>query len=168
MRGPVGYHRRMKRSAWLAMGVTVGMALGACGDNGGGGHLADAPPSDGSGPELPPPRITVTVTLGGMPAAGKIVYFQNHDSTLASETQTNSGGNAAGVIDDGGFVTVIEPDPLSLITVPTQLATFVGVKAPDHLYVDVSPLGAAGAAITFNLTVPNEQVGNTYTLYSSC
>jgi hypothetical protein len=155
---------------WFATMIAVGTSIGACGDDGGVGDLVDAPPLDTGGPELPPPRVTVSVTLGSMPVMGQIVYFQNHDSTLVSETQTNIGGNAAGLIDYGGFVTVIEPTPLlvDMPAVTTRLVTFVGAKTLDILHVDVTPLSAIAAPVTFNLTVPNEQLGNTYTLYSSC
>jgi hypothetical protein len=168
MVAPFGYPLGMKRSAWFAIGVAV--AIGACGDDKGAGELIDAPlPPDGSVSELPPPRVAVSVTLGGMPAMGQIVYFQRRDSTLASESQTNSGGNAAGVVDDGGFVTVIEPAPLAALpSVTTRLATFSGVKPLDELHVDVTPLPSPGTPITFTVTVPDEQVGHTYTLASSC
>jgi hypothetical protein len=161
---------RMKRSMWFVIVIASGTAMGACGDDGGVGHLPDArPPPDTGGGELPPPRVTVSVTLGSMPVMGQIVYFQNHDSTLVSEAQTNSGGNAAGVVDEGGFVTVIEPTPLfAEVEVTTRLATFTGVKPLDELHLDITPLGSLGAPVTFNVSVPNEQVGNTYTLYSTC
>lgn len=167
MVAPFGYPLRMKRSAWFAIGIAASIA--ACGDDRGAGTI-DAPgPPDGSVSELPPPRVALSVTLGGMPEPGQIVYFQRRDSTLASESQTNIGGNAAGVVDDGGFVTVIEPVPLAALpSVTTRLATFSGVKPLDELHVDVSPLVAPGAPITFPVTVPDEQAGHTYTLASSC
>lgn len=157
---------------WIVIGFTVGTAIAACGGDGGAVHLGDAmpPPDVGlGGGELRPPRVNVSVTLGGMPIMGQIVYFQNHDSTLVSEAQTNIGGNTAGVVDDGGFVTVIEPAPLfDVPAVTTRLVTFAGVKPLDELHVDISPLSLVPAPVTFNLTVPNEQLGNTYTLYSTC
>jgi hypothetical protein len=158
----------MNRSVWFVTVIAFGTAIGACG--GGAEQLDDAPPpSDGGGFERPPPRVAVSVRLGGMPVMGLFVYFQNHDSTLASEAQTNIGGNAAGVVDDGGFVTVIEPPPLSAVEAArTRLVTFAGVKLLDELHVDVSPLGFVPPPVTFNLSVPDEQLGNTYTLYSSC
>lgn len=161
----------MKRWTWLAVGV-LGMGSAACGDDGGRGRLADAPlPTDGQSPEQPaPPAVTVTVTLLGAPAAGQTVYFQSADSMLVREAKTASDGTASAQLDLGGFVTVIEPDPPQAGSgaLRTRLATFAGVKPGDALHLDVAAPGTAGAQVKFDVSVPNEQLGNDYSLFSSC
>lgn len=148
---------------------------GGCNDNNTVGKLPDArPPIDTMLTEEPPRPVTVTVTLGGLPKMGQTVYFQQPESTLVLETTTDANGKAQAVVRSGGFVTVIEPEPvlaLQAFEVPvitTHLATFAGVKEGDDLHLDIQPAPPTPTAITFDLTVPNEQVDHSYTLYSSC
>jgi hypothetical protein len=166
----------MKQWAMVLTTAIMGTGLAACGDDEGKGHLADAPlgvqdaePADATQAIQP---VTVTVTSNGSPASGLTVYFQNADSSLVSDTKTGDDGKASAVMAAGGFVTVIE----SVMTQsgsgsgngPTQLATFAGVKPGDNLHDDLGGMATEIASITFDVSVPNEQVGNEYLLYSTC
>jgi len=160
----VGYHRAMPRWGLLSIvlacaGVAGG---GGCNEDGKLGHLPDARPVDGPLVEDPPPPVIVTVTRDGSPAMGRTVYFQSADSSLVAEIMTGTDGRASALMGNGGFVTVIEPEPGVAV-----ISTFAGVRSGDQLHLDLAP-PASTPPITFTLSVPNEAVDNTYTLYSSC
>jgi hypothetical protein len=124
--------------------------------------------------------VTITVTDLGDPLMGVTVYFQEADSTLVRAAQTDAAGKASAVLHAGGFVTAVQvtqppPQPVragSAFEAPpgpdSQLHTFAGVKPGDDLHLDLEPPPPQTADITFDLTVPDEQLGRTYTLYSSC
>jgi len=169
----------------------LGVAAVACGDDDGSGNLADAPPSmtidarpADAAPEIdappidsPPPAprtVTVTVTLAGVAAPGQTVYFQSADSQRTTTVETDVNGDATALVEAGGFVTVIEPEPrieavrgLAEIGPNAHLSTFAGVQPGDHLFVDV-PLQDVGTSVTFAINVPDEEQNRRYDLYSTC
>jgi hypothetical protein len=165
----------------------LGVVAAACGDDGKTGQLADAPPSidariidgapgidgpaiDGPTIDSPPPGVTVTVTLGGVPAPGVIVYFQSQDSATTATVATGADGVATSEVEAGGFVTVVDPLPLEqgVIGPTAHLATFAAVQPGDHLFRDVPVLPVQGASVQFTVSVPNEELGYDYTLHSTC
>src|SRR5579883_1406925 len=105
-----------------------------------------------------PGAVTIAVTLQGQPASGATVYFQNADSSLVAEMQTGSDGWATQDMLPGGFVTLIEPQPvvtgaaLGTAGVPAGqvIDTFAGVKPGDVLVVAVGE--EVAQAITFPIT----------------
>lgn len=167
--------------------VVVCLGLGGCGgcnDNNGVGHLPDAPPAPDAPLDTPIDMaplspVTLTVTEGGDPLMGVTVYFQESDSTLVKAAQTGADGKASAVVHAGGFVTAVQvtlPQPTrqgsaneGLPQGPdSQLHTFAGVKPGDDLHLDLHPVTPETTDVTFDLSVPNEELGHTYTLYSSC
>ena len=172
--------------------VSVVGVVAACGDDGKTGLLADAPPLtdariidgapgidgpaidaapiDGTPIDGPVPGVTVTVTLGGVPAPNVTVYFQSKDSATTATVATGIDGVATSPVEAGGFVTVVDPEPPppGLIGPTAHLATFAGVQPGDHLFRDVPLESAQGASVQFTISVPNEQQGYDYTLYSTC
>jgi hypothetical protein len=181
-----GYDVRPMRAFLVLPSLVVSLGLGGCGgcnDSNNVGHLPDARPSpdaplDAPPIDAPPAAVTVTVTQGGDPLMGLTVYFQESDSTLVRAAQTGADGKASAVVHAGAFVTVVQVFPAQVARggtpdeIPpgdsTQLATFAGVKEGDDLHLDLAPVTPAGTQITFDLSVPNEELGRTYTLYSSC
>jgi hypothetical protein len=161
--------------------LVVSLGLGGCGgcnDTNGVGHLPDASPALDA--ELDAPTdvatvdsVTITVTLGGSPKMGLTVFFQESDSALVRTMPTGADGKASAVLHAGGFVTVVRrtvPDaPSEAPPGPSsQLFTFAGVKPGDDLHLDLEPAAPELTEVTFDLSVPNEELGNTYKLYSSC
>jgi hypothetical protein len=128
----------------------------------------------------PTSPVTITVTDLGDPLMGVTVYFQEADSTLVRAAQTDASGKASAVLHAGGFVTAVQVTQLPQQPVragaafeappgpDSQLHTFAGVKPGDDLHLDLDPVTPETTDITFDLTVPDEQLGRTYTLYSSC
>lgn len=140
---------------------------GACGDDDSNGRLPDAPTSIEA--SVDPMPVTVTVTFGGKPSANQTVYFQSKDSVTTETRQTDASGNASAVVEAGGFVTVIEPArPPSGLDAFTNLSSFAAVQPGDHLYVDVPGSSGEDQTFTVNVSVPNEEVGNDYWLYTTC
>lgn len=168
------------------LSIMVSLDLGGCGgcnDDNKVGQLPDAPPPAPDAAldasiDAPPSQVTITVTDLGDPAMGLTVYFQESDATLVLAAQTDAGGKASAVLHAGGFVTVVQVTPQAVRAgaafegVPqgpdSQIHTFAGVKPGDDLHLDLDPVSPATTDITFDLTVPDEQLGRTYTLYSSC
>jgi hypothetical protein len=165
------------------LSLMVALDLGGCGgcnDDNKVGQLPDAPPPPPDAPldMVPTSPVTITVTDLGDPLMGVTVYFQEADSMLVRAAQTDAGGKASAVLHAGGFVTVVQvtlPQPVragAAFEVPpgpdSQLHTFAGVKPGDDLHLDLEPVTPETADITFDLTVPDEQLSRTYTLYSSC
>jgi hypothetical protein len=165
------------------LSLVVSLDLGGCGgcnDDNKVGQLPDAspPPPDAPLDMAPPSPVTITVTDSGDPVMGLTVYFQESDSMLVRAAQTDADGKASAVVHAGGFVTVVQvtnPQPVRQVTanegIPqgpdSQLTTFAAVKPGDDLHLDLHPVSPE-TDITFDLTVPDEQLGRTYTLYSSC
>ncbi len=181
-----GYDARPMRAFLGLSSMVVSLGLGGCGgcnDSNGVGKLPDAPlapdaPLDGP-TDLPPATpVTITVTDGGGPLTGLTVYFQESDGTLVRAAQTDADGKASAMMHAGGFVTAVQLFPVPQVKlgapdeVPpgpsSQLTTFAGVKEGDDLHLDLEPVTPEGTDVTFDLSVPNEQLGRTYTLYSSC
>jgi len=163
----------MMRRALVATWGLLTIAVSACGDDDAAGRLPDAGPTLDAAIDTPtaPMPVTVTVTLGGVPSKDQVVYFQSRDSATVSTQMTDADGNARAVVEAGGFVTVIEPTrPAQGIAPFTGLSTFAGVQPGDHLYVNVSidraPPASKNATITVKM--PNEQLGYTYQLQSTC
>ena len=185
-----GYDARPMRTflGWLSLVVSLGLGagLGGCGgcnDDNKVGQLPDAPRAPDAALDAPidmspAAPVTITVTDGGDPLMGLTVYFQESDSMLVSAAQTDAGGKASAVVHAGGFVTVVQLFPVPQVRagapfeVPpgprSELTTFAGVKPGDDLHLDLDPVTPETTDITFDLSVPNEELGRTYTLYSSC
>jgi len=182
-----GYDARPMRAFLGLCLFVVSLQLGACGgcnDNNGVGRLPDAPPPPPDAPldvaidTAPASPVTITVTDGGDPVMGLTVYFQESDSMLVSTAQTGADGKASAVVHAGAFVTVVQVFPVPQVRagapdeVPPGpdigLHTFAGVKPGDDLHLDLEPGTPEPVDITFDLTVLDEQLNRTYTLYSSC
>jgi hypothetical protein len=181
-----GYDARPMRDFLVVASLMVSVGLGGCGgcnDSSSVGHLPDARPAPDAALDapidLPPPApVTITVTQGGDPVMGLTVYFQESDSTPVRSMQTGVNGKAGAVMHAGGFVTVVQLFPVQPVRAgaPSEappgprsdLTTFAGVKEGDDLHLDLDPVTPEATAITFDLSVPNEELGRTYTLYSSC
>jgi hypothetical protein len=162
--------------------VLVALVTAACGEEATQGPLPDAPvptvdaraidsaPDIDAAPPIdrPPPGVTVTVTVGGVPSPGQLVYFQSHDSPTMVGAITDTDGVATGMVQAGDFVTVI--DPLSPVEIggPVHLSTFAGVRPGDHLLRDVPVPVTQGDSIRLTITIPDEQQGYDYVLYSTC
>src|SRR5580658_2025808 len=128
----------MRTSILLALAAVVG-----CGGNS-TKHLADAPKSDApksidskdidAAPDAAPTgTVSIAVDNNGSAVVGATVYFQDADSTVVSNTVTGSDGTASATIAEGGFVTVIEPEPADS---EQFLDTFSGVKPNDKLTLE--------------------------------
>jgi hypothetical protein len=144
----------------------LGMFAGACGVENTG--VADAPPGDAAGDAAPDAEmlgVTVTVTLGGVASPGQTVYFQSRDSVTTETVLTGPDGNATAIVEAGGYVTVIKPEPR--VALDAHLSTFAGVKPGDHLFVDV-PIQVATPTVSFTINVPNEGPSFSYWLDSTC
>jgi hypothetical protein len=97
---------------------------------------------------------------------------------LVRAAQTGADGKASAVVHAGGFVTVVQVFPVpqaragaafGVLPGPnSQLTTFAGVKPGDDLHLDLDPVTPETTDITFDLSVPNEELNRTYTLFSSC
>jgi hypothetical protein len=111
-----------------------------------------------------PGAVTIAVTVGGVPAAGVAVYFQNADSALVLAVSTDQRGTANAVLPAGGFVTAIEPPDGTGIT---RLATFADVAPSDALRLELAPAQPA-ASTTFSLTVPTMAGAAGYQIATSC
>src|SRR5688500_10926160 len=165
---------------WVLALVAMGMSAGACGDDDNSGQLADAPPSSDArlvdappgdaaadaAPDAGPLGVTVTVTLGGVPSPGQTVYFQSRDSVTTQTVLTGTDGNAVAIVEAGGYVTVVKPEPPEPQEVPTaigpnaHLSTFAGVQPGDHLFVDVPLNDVSGPEpVSFTVNTPNEEQG---------
>src|SRR4051812_646376 len=95
--------------------ASVVLLVAACGDDGGVRHLDGGPTIDSpmmmiDAPVVPQP-VTVTVTSGGTPQADVKVYFLANDSSVISNTLTDSAGVASAVMPNGGTVTAVDPYP---------------------------------------------------------
>ena len=166
------YHARMfaPRLASLTHAALAALAaLTACG-NSGTNKLADAPIVIDDAPvfDAPPARVTVHVTLEGSAAPGVVVYFLNADSSVVSDTTTDSDGSASALMAAGGSVTVIEPQAPETLSASDHLDTIEGVQPGDLIPIDVD-LPDAGF-ITFSLVVPTDATAGvaTYHLSTSC
>ncbi|HET7505951.1 MAG TPA: hypothetical protein VFK02_33255 [Kofleriaceae bacterium] len=153
--------------------------LGACGgDDGGVGHLADAPPppSDGPEPDAGPVMgpVTLTVTQNGAPRAGVHVYFLNADSSVVATKDTGADGKASAVMVAGGSVTALDPfAPLVRPAVGAvadnnnDLRTFMGVKPGDDLVL--SQTDFVGTTVTFTLSAKAPTIAsNSYLVFTTC
>src|SRR5512139_4072144 len=89
--------------------LVVSLFVVACGDDGGSGRLADAPPSTDAPPG--PQPVTLTVTDRGAPVAGVHVYFLNPDDSMVATVDTDTAGVASALLPSGGSVTAIDPFP---------------------------------------------------------
>jgi hypothetical protein len=171
---------------WVLVLTVLGTSAGACGDDDNSGQLADAPPSSDArlvdappgdaaadaAPDAGPVGVIVTVTLGGVPSPGQTVYFQSRDSVTTETVLTGADGNATAIVEAGGYVTVVKPEPPE--EVPTaigpraHLSTFAGVQPGDHLFVDV-PIEVEGpASVSFTINTPNEEQSREYNLHTTC
>jgi hypothetical protein len=153
----------------------LGLAYG-CG--GGSGSGVDAAPlidavGDAVGdaaPDSAPAAVRVTVeTFGIAPVSGATVYFQDVDSTLVAEVETDAQGHASAMLAAGGFVTVLLPiDPDS----PAQrrARTIAGAQPGDDLHVFYTspyPNLDPPPPTTFPMSIPADPQ-HTYSLWSSC
>jgi hypothetical protein len=152
--------------------VLVVVLLAGCGDDG-VRHTPDATVHDGPVIDDAPidsaaMPVAITTTLGGQPAGGVHVYFQNADSSLVLATVTDASGTASAVMQPGGYVTAITSyNPPAFVPSSDQLSTFVGVKPGDHLQL---ALPNVNAPITVTVTVPADQNASAslYEVYSPC
>jgi len=124
----------------------------ACGDDS-VRHTPDATSHDGpaadSAPDAPPEPVTLTASIGGVPAGGVKVYFLDADSSVVLATATDSTGTASAVMAAGGSVTAI--DPYGGSATNHEVYTFEAVKPGDHLVLN-GPTETAG--ITMTVTAP--------------
>ncbi len=157
------------------MRIILPMALlMACG-GGGGAKSPDAASIDGAQAadvalDAPAGPVALNVSNGGIGVAGITVYFQNADSSLVSETTTDSSGNASAVMVAGGFVTALLPQSASLTPAAFQqvlIETTGGVKPGDNLVIE---LQAPVAQQTVNFTAGFSVLGSgaTYELFTTC
>ncbi|MCE9573595.1 MAG: hypothetical protein K8W52_10600 [Deltaproteobacteria bacterium] len=158
-----------KTRALLVLGLVYG-----CG--GGSGNGVDAPaPIDAVGaaadaaPDSAPAAVRVTVENFGLaPVAGATVYFQDADSTLVAEAETDAQGHASAMLGAGGFVTVllpIDPDRPD----DRRADTIAGAQPGDDLhvfYVPANPIFDVPPT-TFPLSIPADPQ-HQYQLWSSC
>ncbi len=97
----------------------------------------DAPPLE------PPPfqqgqAVTVQITSRGLPVPDVQVMFQNADQSVISVGGTDAAGKLGADIDNGGYVTVVQPRPTNGRDV---LTTFAGVQQGDALHLDIDEPG---------------------------
>jgi hypothetical protein len=135
--------------------------MAGCGDDGGAGQLADAPPNTTDGQadapiDAAPSPVTITVTQSNQPVMGVTVYFQQPDSMLVRDAKTDAAGKASAIVRSGGFVTVIEPQQVGVC------------RGSGCANLDLNSFSPEPDSINFDVSVPNEEVGHLYTLYSSC
>lgn len=143
--------------------------LVACG--GSRERTIDAGPPDAAIDTLGPPTadaaagaVTVSVTVGGIPAANVPVYFQDADSTLVLAVTTDAQGTAGAIIAAGGYVTLIEP-PAGDGRV--HLSTFAAVEPGDALHLDLEPRIALPPVVV-DLTVDTAAETSRYDVFTSC
>ena len=123
--------------------VCLLMVVGACDEDDPVRHL-DGGMADSltmvDAPTTPQP-VTLTVKSAGAPQANVRVYFVNPDSSLISNTVTDSTGVASALMPNGGYVSAVSPFSAPLPTgLPVQnesLYTWAGVKPGDHLTLTV-------------------------------
>ena len=136
------------------------------------GGVQDSPEQMIDAPVAPKP-VTVTVKSVGIGQEGVVVHFQNADSTLVATEMTDATGVASHRLDDGGYVTVINPFPAAPAGLPSgpryDIRTFAGVKPGDDLHVEETA-GVETAPIFMNLTLPPQTDANIYhyDIISSC
>lgn len=99
---------------------------------------------------------------------GVHVYFQNADSSIVSNTTTDDAGTASAVMAAGGYVTAVDPYNLPGFGGPQghQLATFVHVKAGDHLLLDEGAPAATEIGVTVSALL--DPAATTEYVYSPC
>ncbi len=114
--------------------------------------------------DAPGGAVTLTVTQGGMPAAGVTVYFQNADSTLVLAVGTDANGTAGAVVQPGGYVTVVEPHDGTGFD---NLSTFAQIQPGDALHLDIKPV-TPPSSTELRLVVPAAVGADSYQVYSSC
>lgn len=149
----------------LVLSTVASALVAACGgDDGGAGHLADAPPQSDGGALTP---VTLTVTNNGARVAGVHVYFVNPDDSPAATVDTDASGVATATVAAGGSVTAVDPFPAPVATLvdrPHDLRTFAGVKPGDQLELTANDATAA----LFSLRVPSDTSAEAYLLYTTC
>jgi hypothetical protein len=116
--------------------------------------------------------VSVAVTLGGAPAAGAHVYFQNADSSLVAggSAVTDASGFATATITAGGFVSVVEPEP-PLDTVTYRVDTFSDVQPGVLIHDDVPPNPTTGPgrySVQFQIPKDPRPTVVQYQLVTSC
>ena len=133
------------------MRALVIVALVACGD-------------ESEGMEEP---VAVRLTAGGEPVVGVRVWFQTAESRLVQESFTDATGYAASYMENGGFVTLVDPfgsrfeEPFH-----TQLYTIANVVRGEELVVHSS---AGPSAVSRMVVKPRVHPDATsYHLLSSC
>jgi hypothetical protein len=146
----------------------------ACG-GGGGAKAPDAGSIDVAQAadvalDAPSGPVMVNVSNGGVGVTGITVYFQNADSSLVSETTTDSSGNASAVMVAGGFVTALVPQSASLRPAAfqqVQIETTAGVKPGDSLVIETQ---APVVQQTVNFTAAFSTLGSgaSYELFTTC
>jgi hypothetical protein len=140
--------------------LVVAMAA-ACGDDDPVRHLdggMDAPDSMMmiDAPVVPMP-VKLTVTLDGQPQAGVKVYFLASDSSVVSNTMTDSAGVATGVLMSGS-VTAVNPFSTAQGAITYEVYTFTGVKPGDQLKLDEN---FGETTTTADITGPEDTDPNT-------
>ena len=161
----------MHRSLWV---VALGLVVAGCGDDS-NRRIADAPQaSDGRQIDAPPAStpVTVTVTDNLGPHAMLAAYFQNVDSSVVSNTLTDTAGSASAVMVAGGYVTVVVPQPqlavVSGMSLRYSLFTWAGVKPGDHLVLDQSYLAGQAKTVQFTLPIDLQHFSANYHIASNC
>ncbi|HUJ57970.1 MAG TPA: hypothetical protein VLX92_05745 [Kofleriaceae bacterium] len=117
---------------FIGLLVLATACTGSIGPGGGGGD------DDGSGSGPPPTNVGVTVRDGYAPQANIKVIFQNADDSVISEVTTDASGTATAPMPNGGNLTVIRtypPPTPPAQAMPTEVFTYVGVKAGDNIVV---------------------------------
>jgi hypothetical protein len=118
---------------------------------------------DDTNPPPPPPVTDVKIVVrdATTPQAGVRVIFANADDSIVSDTMTGADGSADAELPNGGNLTVIRtypPDPMGGPLVPSEVYSYVGVKAGDRLELGhASDSKATPAAI--NVVLPSITTG---------
>ena len=127
----------------------------------------DDPSGPGSGSSTPPPpppanNVTMTVHLGGAPAANVPVIFQTNEGADMGAVMTDATGVAAGSLPLGGTVTIVFPRT----DAPSDVYSYMGVKPNDQL--DFTGPAATATTTTINVTVPPAPSGGQVSITTAC
>ncbi len=128
------------------------------------GVVTDNGGDDDTNPPPPPPPVTdvkIVVHDAVTPQVGVRVIFSNADDSIVADTMTGADGSADAELPNGGNLTVIRTypaDPMGGPLIPTEVYSYVGVKAGDRLELGhASDSKATPAAI--NVVLPSTTTG---------
>ncbi len=152
----------------------VGLLLAtACGDDS-NRRITDGSVANGDAPtDAPAPAtpVTVLVKSNDGPQAAVKAYFQASDSSVISNTATDSTGTASAVMPGGGYVTVVmpyNPPAFGGTSLRYQLHTWAGVKPGDHLVLDSSFANNTPTSVTFTIPIDTQHLNSTYFIKTNC